>query len=345
MWNGCWVPVREHDATHRRHRSRSASDRRALGSQRLQRRVRATASRLRRRSIEVRVTTSPAIVPSSSAGTARGQRPAALGREALSGRVGAGLDPCAALQVAVRPAAGRRRATSCSCLVRAERPERRRARSCERFRGPVEVAGRPLRGRFGRTGMNYWRAVHVRNPRRRRQPAGKPVAACTRCWLADFGARSGLLPVGRRVRFPRSVAGRRWHSCIAEPALARAHLLHCRRVASFSRATSSTGGTRPTGRGVRTRFSDDLLWLPLRNVRRYITRTRRRGQSSTSRLRFWMAEPLHARGRRSLLADLAIGRRDRIALRALRDARSEHGLRLRPARPAPDGFAATGTTA
>ena len=35
----------------------------------------------------------------------------------------------------------------------------------------------------------------------------------------------------------------------------------CARRASSPRATCSTGGTRPLGAGVRTHFSDDLLWL------------------------------------------------------------------------------------
>jgi cyclic beta-1,2-glucan synthetase len=50
----------------------------------------------------------------------------------------------------------------------------------------------------------------------------------------------------------------------------REHLLRARR-GSFRKATCSTGGIHPSNRGVRTRCSDDYLWLPLATARYVLT--------------------------------------------------------------------------
>ena len=69
----------------------------------------------------------------------------------------------------------------------------------------------------------------------------------------------------------------------AAPGIARAHILRAAGASSW-RATCSTGGIPQSGRGVRTRISDDLLWLPVRRrpLRPRSPATRR---CSTSRCR------------------------------------------------------------
>ena len=183
--------------------------------------------------------------------------PAALGRVELSGRVGAGLDPCAALQAKfdLEPGRGRRD------RLPARRGRRPRGRA--RPGPPLPRAGPRPRRRSTRC-RRGWDAVlgtvQVRTP----DPAMDlllnrwllyQVLSC-RLWGAV-----GVLPVGRRLRLPRPAPGR--HG--AGPRRARRSAgpdPPARRRASSSRATCSTGGTRPAGRGVRTRFSDDFLWLP-----------------------------------------------------------------------------------
>ena len=199
--------------------------------------------------------------------------PAAPGaRGAVAARVGAGPRP-------VRRPAGRR--SSCSPA------RRRRSSSCSArpttSRRPAgwsaATASRAGRGRRSRrsriAGTAFSATVQVRTP----DPA---LDLLLNRWLLVPGAELpllgpvGVLPVGRRLRLPRPAPGRAWPW--STPRRRRRARTSCgRRRGSSSKATCSTGGTRRAGRGVRTRFSDDFLWLPF-VVAHYVDGHRRRGR-------------------------------------------------------------------
>ncbi|WP_426701354.1 GH36-type glycosyl hydrolase domain-containing protein [Rhodanobacter sp. Col0626] len=186
--------------------------------------------------------------------------PAGLGRAHLSGRLGAGLDPCAALQVAVALEEGEQRqvifrlglgrdVADASALV-------------QRFRGSGTAADtlEKIRAHWAR----ILGAVQIRTP----EPALDVLAngwllyqtiAC-RMW-----ARSGYYQSGGAFGF-RDQLQDSMATLHAAPDLARTQLLLCA-AHQFPEGDVQHWWHPPLDRGVRTSCSDDYLWLPLATAR------------------------------------------------------------------------------
>jgi cyclic beta-1,2-glucan synthetase len=181
--------------------------------------------------------------------------PAALSRARLSGCVGAGLDPCGAVQVTFDLAEGQERETSFRLGV---------------GRNPADVES--LIQRFRRQGAgrsalegvwSYWNrtlgTVNVDTP----DPA---VNVMANGWLlyqtlsARLWGRTGFYQSGGAYGF-RDQLQDVMALVHAEPALAREHLLRAAEH-QFREGDVQHWWHPPTGRGVRTHFSDDYLWLP-----------------------------------------------------------------------------------
>ena len=192
-------------------------------------------------------------------------KPAAMSRTRLSGKVGAGLDPCASVQVAFDLADNREREIVFTLGVGRDIDDIRTL--IQRFRGQ-EPARRALEGVW-----DFWNrtlgAVHVETP----DPALNLLA---NGWLlyqtlsARFWARSGFYQSGGAIGFRdqlQDVAA----LLHAEPRFIREHLLLCAGH-QFPEGDVQHWWHPPQGRGVRTHFSDDFLWLPLVACR-YVTGT------------------------------------------------------------------------
>ncbi len=181
--------------------------------------------------------------------------PAALERgERLSGRVGPGLDPCSALQTTVELAPGGR-AEIVSFLGEASSREAA-AELIVRYRaGDVDT--------LFRTVTSYWDdllgTVQVTTPDR-------AMDVLLNRWLlyqtiaCRLWARSAFYQAGGAYGF-RDQLQDVMAVTAARPELARQQVLRAA-ARQFGEGDVQHWWHPPTGRGVRTRISDDLLWLP-----------------------------------------------------------------------------------
>ncbi|CAM3750570.1 Protein NdvB [Pseudomonas reidholzensis] len=188
------------------------------------------------------------------------QAPAGLRQARLSGRTGGGLDPCAALQVSLLLAPGESRE-----LVFRLGAEADAAAATQRV-----LHYRGLRAALGELDkvQTYWRqtlgSVRIETP----EPALDVLA---NGWLmyqviaCRFWARSGFYQSGGAFGF-RDQLQDSMAMLHAAPAAARQHLLTCA-AHQYLEGDVQHWWHPPLQRGVRTRCSDDLLWLPLATAR------------------------------------------------------------------------------
>jgi cyclic beta-1,2-glucan synthetase len=182
-------------------------------------------------------------------------RPAALlGDAPLSGRAGAGLDPCGALQCVVTLAPGE--GLELRTLLGDAGSEAEAASLVARYReADIDAVLAEATG--------LWRdildTVQVRTPDRAMDIVLNhwlpyQVLAC-RVWArtAYFQASGAY---GFRDQLQDVMA-----LCLSRPDLARAHILRAT-ARQFTEGDVQHWWLPPGGTGVRTRISDDLLWLP-----------------------------------------------------------------------------------
>ena len=157
-------------------------------------------------------------------------------------RSGPALDPCAALQVPfeLAGATGARSDVSARRGTRHADDARSLGAALPRQRGGAGGARRRAPAMAADAGRRAGG-----NARRGAQRAGQRLAAVPDARVPPVGAQR-LLPIRRRVRIPRPVAGRHGAGACRAAADARALLL-CAQRASSSKATCSTGGIRRPG--------------------------------------------------------------------------------------------------
>ncbi|MFC7418594.1 GH36-type glycosyl hydrolase domain-containing protein [Iodobacter arcticus] len=188
--------------------------------------------------------------------------PAALQRTRLSGKTGAGFDPCAAMQTHFELAAGQEKEIVFRLGLGKSEEEVNQLLS--RFRGVLAAKEALL------AVQAYWQktltTVQVHTP-------DQGLNLLANGWLmyqtlaCRIWARSGAYQSGGAFGF-RDQLQDVMALVHAEPAIVRAHLLLCA-SRQFKEGDVQHWWHPPLGRGVRTRCSDDYLWLALA-VCRYV---------------------------------------------------------------------------
>ncbi len=190
--------------------------------------------------------------------------PEAMSRSRLSGRLGAALDPCGAIQVPFDLADGQERQIIFRLGAGHNLGQARELAQRLRQPGSARAALEKV--------QRYWKhtlgTVQVETPDAALNVLANgwllyQVLAC-RIW-----ARSGFYQSGGAFGF-RDQLQDAMALVHAEPALLRQHLLLCA-GRQFPEGDVQHWWHPPAGRGVRTRCSDDYLWLPLATCRYVLT--------------------------------------------------------------------------
>lgn len=192
-------------------------------------------------------------------------KPAAMQRARLSGKTGAGYDPCAAMQTQIQLGDGEER--EIAFVMGAARDSDEARYFMQRFSG-TGGARQVLESVWG-----YWNhtlgAVQIETPDRATDILANgwllyQTLSC-RLW-----GRSGYYQSGGAFGF-RDQLQDTMALIHATPWLAREQLLRCA-GRQFLEGDVQHWWHPPRGQGVRTHFSDDYLWLPYA-ISRYVTAT------------------------------------------------------------------------